>query len=362
MPIFEDLLPVRQSFFLRLLGRLPASNALVEVNNLLAKAQQFRDISSDQIRSIEEKYKLSFPRKFAEASLALYRQAAQHLAADEVITPDEKLELKHLADLLSLPAEVSDPLNLQAAEAVFAERVKADFDAGKIDEKTRERLNKIAEALGLSEEQEQSVLARVLASWMSDWITTALSDKRWSPAEQERLDFILRSLNANPQVEGQTKHLIEKFGQYWRYENAPLTPIEGLEIRLQKNEACCWFESVDLYQTRTVTKTVRYAGPSVSFRICKGVYYRAGSYDLERITHDEQRHISSGTLYLTNKRIIYVSEKGTKTIRLSNVLSAVPYSNAIEIQPSSGKPLMFFASDDAEKRSILFSRMLQELE
>src|SRR5262249_1311432 len=97
-----------------------------------------------------------------------------------------------------------------------------------------------------------------------------------------------------------------------------------------------------------------------SYRICKGVRYRSGSVRMQRVTRDEQHQISSGRLYLTNKRVIYISDRGTKTIRLANVLAIKPFEDGVELQPSTGKALLFLTPGDPEERAILFSRLIQD--
>jgi hypothetical protein len=89
----------------------------------------------------------------------------------------------------------------------------------------------------------------------------------------------------------------------------------------------------------------------------KGLYYRAGSYDVRRITQEEMRQISSGTLYITSKRILLHGQPKNASIRFSSVISFVPYSDGIEIEKTSGRNPIF-RIDDGEYGSVLLGALL----
>ena len=89
----------------------------------------------------------------------------------------------------------------------------------------------------------------------------------------------------------------------------------------------------------------RYVGNSsgFSFRVCKGVTYRTGQRRGRPIeeTYTEK---NKGLLYVTNKRIIFVSDKNAFDKKLKSLTAITPYSNAVQLQ-FSGKTYTVLVPD-----------------
>ena len=69
----------------------------------------------------------------------------------------------------------------------------------------------------------------------------------------------------------------------------------------------------------------------MSFRICHGVYYRTGGSKGHAVEHTFMQPIGTGTLYVTNKNLIFHSMmKGIK-IPYKKIIGVNPYSDGIEI-------------------------------
>ena len=68
-----------------------------------------------------------------------------------------------------------------------------------------------------------------------------------------------------------------------------------------------------------------------AMRVARGVAVLAGSSHSE--SHDEWRELSSGVLYVTNRRIIFDGEMHNRSIKLSTVMSlqAEPLSLAVSL-------------------------------
>lgn len=104
-------------------------------------------------------------------------------------------------------------------------------------------------------------------------------------------------------------------------------------IMLASGETCHFSERAILTTEKTKK---RYVGRSngFSFRVCKGVTYRTGQ---NRGTPIEESYTekNKGLLYITNKRIIFVSDKNAFEKKLKSLTAITPYSNAIQFQFSS---------------------------
>ena len=110
-----------------------------------------------------------------------------------------------------------------------------------------------------------------------------------------------------------------------------------MNINLQRNETCYFRAETGWHEYRRVTRRIRYGGPTVRLRIAKGVYWRMGDLGVQTGSDDVLTRVDSGSLFLTNKRLIFMGSRKNTTIRLSKILDFTPYKNGVEIQKSSGK-------------------------
>ena len=104
-------------------------------------------------------------------------------------------------------------------------------------------------------------------------------------------------------------------------------------IMLSDGEVCHFSERAIIVTEKT---RKRYVGRSngFSFRVCRGVTYRTGQ---NRGTPIEETYTerNKGLLYITNKRIIFVSDKNAFDKKLKSLTAITPYSNAVQFQFSS---------------------------
>jgi hypothetical protein len=78
---------------------------------------------------------------------------------------------------------------------------------------------------------------------------------------------------------------------------------------------------------------------------------------VQRVSEDIWQTIDSGSMYLTNKRLIFMGQKGNKTIPINKILDFKPFKNGVDIQKDSGKsPFLQF-----EKNVDVFSAILSRL-
>ena len=61
----------------------------------------------------------------------------------------------------------------------------------------------------------------------------------------------------------------------------------------------------------------------------KGVYWRVGDVGVQRVTEDVLADLDTGTLYLTNKRVIFDGANKTTSIQLPKIINFMLYSDAV---------------------------------
>ena len=128
--------------------------------------------------------------------------------------------------------------------------------------------------------------------------------------------------------------------QKWQSEVAAAgyLPELRLPIKLQKGETG-YFQAapVTLCEPRAI-RTGGYGGGSV--RIAKGISIHTGRFSSE--SHDEWRAITTGSLYVTDKRIIFDGDTKNRVINLEDVMSIVPGYREVCVNSSKlQKPIGF---------------------
>lgn len=106
----------------------------------------------------------------------------------------------------------------------------------------------------------------------------------------------------------------------------------AVPIILGKNESVLWsYNGVTMYEEKITKEWVGRSG-GFSIRIIKGVYYRTGQMKGRPVEHSSMVQLGIGSLYVTNKNLIFNSPtKGVK-IPYTKIVGVTPYSDGIEIQ------------------------------
>lgn len=116
-----------------------------------------------------------------------------------------------------------------------------------------------------------------------------------------------------------------------------LSPTDSLPIITSSNlllssgETCHYCEPATFVKTKNVV--VGYSGghSGVSIRVAKGMSYRVGATKAAPVRGDVQER-ASGILSITNKRVVFSSNKGAFDKKISSLSSVTPYSDGIAFQ------------------------------
>jgi hypothetical protein len=346
-------------FFQRLLKKEPSENALIEVNNLLA-SRALIEIQLSDVEAILARYKVDFHLTFLNQLKELYERYLKKCLEDEVLTENEIQELNHLREILILKDQDVIGIHEKLGEDIYRKKYDDAISAGSLNKSKEEFLQKIQENLCLPDSIVNKISEESRNQFISLQLGQIIEDGKVSPDEWEELNAIAKNLNIEVNLDDASKAQLEKMKLYWLIENGDL-PEQQVDINLQKTEQCYYSTTIDWLETRTVTQRVNYGGPTFRIKIMKGVYYRAGSVKVQRITSDQLQVIDNGTLYVTNKRLIFIGGRKNSNIQLGKVLSVNPYSDGVGIEKDSGKSPIFRVSDNADILAMTIGRMINEL-
>lgn len=349
---------IKQSLFNKLFGILPKENATIEINNILASINII-DVKAEQINDVFTKYKVGNNSKFKNSLYDIYKAFLKHCLNDKVLTEQESFELKHLKSILGLTDYDANRMFNELAEEIYKKSFNEVISDGIVDNSEKELLEKMKSNLCLSDEIAAKIEKESKQKFISTFLDTAVSDRRLSPDEINEYEALCKNLDIQVNMDNQTMAIWDKYKLYWIVENGDIPEIE-VSIALQKAEKCYFKTHTDLLEFRTVTQRINYSGVTYRVKIAKGLYYRVGSIKPQRITSEHLVNIDSGTLYLTNKRLIFVGLRKNSTIKIDKILSVTPYSDGVEIIKDSGKNPVYKFNADSELFTMILTRLINE--
>lgn len=136
-----------------------------------------------------------------------------------------------------------------------------------------------------------------------------------------------------------------------------LPTINTNQLMLTNGETCHFAERAIRV---TEKKTKHYEGGSqgVSIRITKGVTYRTGRHKgvpVEDISYVKTK----GLLYITDKRMVFVSDGQAFEKKFKTLTACVPYSNALKLQ--FGNTTITLMVPDGNVANIVISMISQKV-
>lgn len=347
------------SFLQRLFKQLPQENAVIELNNLLA-TKEILNISKKEIAEIEDQYKLSLNKEFKLNLEEFYAVYLNYCLADKILNEQELKELNHLKHILELDDKTIDKLHAKIGEIIYKKSFQEAVADGRLTKDEEDFLNKLENTLQLPKELADKISSETRIAYIENYVSQIIADQRLSPAEEQELQAIANSLNINVQMNDQTKEQLRKLKLYWALENLDL-PIIQSDIAIQKSEVLHFkVPNVNWYELRSVRQRVSYSGYSTSFKVAKGFYLRSGSYKPQSYSVDTMKLIDTGTIYLTNKRIIFTGDKKNSNIRIDKILDFTPYSDGVEIGKETGKSPTLQMQQHADIFCMILERLLNE--
>ncbi|MGB4267820.1 MAG: hypothetical protein WBK20_01430 [Spirochaetota bacterium] len=356
--VYPDYLP-KPSFFYRIFGVLPKKYALLELQHYLNE-QGIHNAKVEDIIAIEDRYKIRFLKSFKKEIFKIYKANLEKYLSDRKLDNDEIENLNKLKSIFKLNDNDVKKITDEVSMKIYQEEVAKALQDGKLDSKEKMFLEKIKKELQLPDDIANNIYRESATVIINNFIKNAISDERLSPDEEKTLNEIAKNLNVNIEFDDKTKVLLEKYKLFWRIENGDM-PIVDVSISLPKNEYCHFITDAEWWEQRKVTKGYNYSGPSLRIKIAKGLYWRVGSIAVKSIQQDEYVLIDVGKLFLTNKRLIFIGAKGSKSIKLNNILDFTPYKNGIDIQKDKGRNPFISFNDNVDIFVMILGKLISNI-
>lgn len=117
----------------------------------------------------------------------------------------------------------------------------------------------------------------------------------------------------------------------------PQKPLT-VPVMLSRDEAPLWvYDNVTMLQEKI---TREYVGGSrgMSYRICKGLTYRTGSFKGHPVERSFMETIGVGQLVITNKNLFFHCPTASVKIPYKKLVGVTPYSDGLEVHKEEAKP------------------------
>ncbi len=197
-------------------------------------------------------------------------------------------------------------------------------------------LEPLMTSFGLDPDSSISISEDARRELENDLVRDSLVDGVLSPSDHALIFSTADRLELKMDLSDETVDELEKMMKFWQIENGKLDII-AVSIALPEQEICYFMSPCQWMEMHKTLQSVSYTGLSANFMLGKGIRYRMGAFNHQPISADILTEIDRGTVYLTNHRLLFMGGLKNTSIHLADILSFVPYINAIEIGKGAGK-------------------------
>ena len=202
-----------------------------------------------------------------------------------------------------------------------------------IDSMAIENLRKESKEVGVDD----SRLEVVISAEFKKRIDAILEDGIIDDEEEEYLSNFIKQTGFDPNSLPSLKESYYSFVQALILKDishdgeSHRLDLPQSSLLLSKGEYPIWvYNDIDAYMDKTGKQYVG-GNNGVSFKICKGVYYRTGASKGHSVNYDYTESQGRGSLIITNKAVYFVGAKTIKII-IKKIINLEPYSDGIKIQ------------------------------
>lgn len=339
----------------RLFRRKPKENAYIEIQNKLAKVP-IRDLPTDAVERVLTEYRLSF-REARPHLRELYAKVLTHFVEDRELSDHEVDALKRLRDLFGLTDGDVAEAEKEIVHPIYRAEIQSAIEDRHLTAEEKERLENLVCRLRLPEDIAQEIYKVDTNALIQRVFNQAIADRRLSPEEEKQLHALAENFGGKIEHDVATAALLDRFRLMWRIEQGD-RPNMPVSIHLQKTERCHAAIPATLYELRTITRAVRYSGPTARIRIAKGLSWRVGHVNVSRVSQEVMTKIDSGKLYITSKRLLLDGAKKNMSIQLNRIINFTLYKDGIQVEKDSGKDQFFECAGDLELLGVVLAAAL----
>lgn len=346
----------QQGFMGKLFGNKPQQNAFAEINNILADAKSAAELSKDAAAAIFKKWGCKFSDSNMDQRSAIYRKVADN-AFSYALDKDDPLlgDRAHMAEILQIPDNLCRLADNGAKKSAYFARCHAIVTG---EEKLS--IEAINDLFDYDYEDGFDFRKQVFNDYFNGEFDRIAEAKRFTPEEEQKLRDMCAKLDIPYEFKANIDNALTKYRYLWNAENAPLGNVK-VDFPLEEGELCHAAGQAALCEVKTVAKEDNYYQLTRKLRIDETISFKGEHIEHPQIMEETAVIIDAGYLFLTNNRIIYLSKKLAKQIRLDDLKTADLSTNIIYAHQNNGESLSFKMQDDAaEVMFAILRRILKD--
>ena len=332
----------QQGFMGKLFGSKPQQNAFAEINNILTDAATAAELTKDAAAGIFKKWGCKFNDGNMDQRSAIYRKVADNAftyakGKDDALLADRA----HMAEILDIPENLCRLADNGAKKSAYFARCRNIVNG----EETLD-IKAINELFGYDYEDGFDFRKQVFNDYFNGEFDRIAEAKRFTPDDEQHLRDMCAKLDIPYEFKANIDNALTKYRYLWNAENAPLGNVK-VDFPLDEGEICHAAGQAYLCEVKTVAKEDNYYQLTRKLRIDETISFKGEHIEHPQIMEETAVITDAGYLFLTNSRIIYLSKKMAKEIRLDDLKTADLSSNIIYAHKNDGESLSFKMQDDA---------------
>ncbi len=321
-------------------------------------SRNLADLTAADVENLLSKYEIGRPAASPHL-IDLYRTALQDFAREGELSAAERADLKQLRCVLGLDDTEATEAEIDVLREVFRSRLQTALHDSHLSDNEKEQLERTTVSFGLSEAVRQETYKDEVMKVVQAAFDAAVKDGRLTEAEDQQLAAMAANFGVKLTHDDATLRRLERFRLLGSIEAGNIPEIHP-NVLLQRGEKCYAQLPCRLHEKRSVTRAIGYSGPVGRIRIMKGLSWRYGYINVNRITSEELRQIDTGTLYITSKRLLFNGQAKNFNVQHKKIIQFTAYKDGFQIEKESGRDQYFLGEGDMELLGAILESVLRQ--
>lgn len=258
-------------------------------------------------------------------------------------------------------------LHKRAMVQLYVDKIIEFGEDNYLDRREEEELRQLKRRLGLTDkdlkvaerrlENLRRLTKQAKIKKYEDKLREVGADGYLDSNEEAELDQLVKRFKLTKKEISHTIADLINLKKLTAIQDGNLTVINA-DINLMKNETCYYEIPAELTEAKPLAEEVK-----ISIKITKDLSYQVGGLKEKKIIGALEKVVDRGTLYLTNKRVIFVGGKVNATYSLSKIVRINKFPNAIQfLKDKENKPKCFILKDGfaAEEIIMIFFKLVSQ--
>lgn len=280
------------------------------------------------------------------------------------ITQDEISKLDEIKHFFNLSDQQIFLEKNKISEKTIKNFVQKCYEDNVLTDSENQQIINISTFLQFPADKIEIIKNKVAFPLFNKILEEKICDKRLSPMKETELKQVLRNLKIDHQdiknfISERKMKSLQHAKLLWNLDHGIFPVLYNPPIALSKDEQCFLSINANLIEKKLVHKGYSRRSSSVSFRVMKGVNARVGGGSYKPVK-ENVTHIYSGTLFLTNSRVVFNAGAKSFQIPFYKLISHDAQGGSFEFVVQNKNYLLRLNRNEAEILSLGLSSSLRQ--